>query len=723
MTSLQSSHEEVEHKHLAVLMAGQTAMPDLHVPVFLTSIGRFIRDHAHETGMLEEPTPVELQHVDRILKEVSVGREYHFRAVSLGVVYRVLLRFLSGIPTPPVISFEVRPLMRQLLHACVNGSPSLQNMAEFFEMLPSLSRCVLLELLHICGMLAENSIMNGCHPLYACAAVGQIAFAEQYVMVDDDAMDERVVGSRGSLRVDWSLEPQDSGQGRLLLAMVKARRDLMCLLQAPPPLGQSNHELLACISQLLQFEKEKVTGIAFASDGSCCVVGSRGSICVRDASFFQLQSAKTAQPLFFVESVSKPPSWWLRGEMYAEIRSAQSGMPRTLKLSRNARSFLFIPELDRVWGGSEGLIHVFDASTGAEMGSSISFAPASAASASPRPPEQKSGTPSPRMLWRQESAMVDESEIDLMVKSLDMDMSSSREVPNLALLASSMTLAPPPISASRGAARHVAVRMLVRSQRHIWAAGGTLLKVFPLVDPPPPSALATTEEESEFTGLAVISQGGSDEEDTVVIATLASGLLVKYSLDGSFSFKRDELKTSMPTLKHLTFLSDNMLISTSGKHLHMFHLGFWKHIGSIGVNSPVSALASAPFNDDRWQLVAGHEDGTVRRWTVSRQGFESAAATMWKRPTASEAIISPFVDARTGATIMPEEVEVDRSKALFSEMFGVTYRGKFRSMDVAVKELSAESFTADEMASFQRHLETPKVPHERWRILPFFKSS
>ena len=70
--------------------------------------------------------------------------------------------------------------------------------------------------------------------------------------------------------------------------------------------------------------------------------------------------------------------------------------------------------------------------------------------------------------------------------------------------------------------------MLVRTKQHIWAAGGGLLKVFPLVDPPPPSALATVEEESDITGLTEVLHDG---DNIVVVASLASGTLVKYSLD------------------------------------------------------------------------------------------------------------------------------------------------------------------------------------------------
>jgi hypothetical protein len=607
------------------------------------------------------------------------------------------LDFLKAVPTPLIVTFEARPILRELLNQSKSGPLAVEVLWEFCNALPSLNRLVLLEVLHIAAMICENSFLNKCDPIRVCSALAEVTFAEQYVVVmeDDD----------NYFNVDLA---------KLFMMFVQNRRQLTEALSAPPPMGQSIHELLHCLSMVRVFAKEKVRDLAFAEDGSCCVVGSSGSIRVQDCNFMLLNSAKAAQPLFCVQHVPHPgPTWWVRGEMYAEVRigDPEKELERSVKLPRNVRSFLYLPQLNRVWGGSEGLIYVFNADTGAESGASISFSTVvESAPVSETPSANASGYTTPHFL-RQESAMVDEEGLANLIGSLNAPIDSLQGRVEKKRL--SNTVIPTAVPGKRNA--RLPVKMLVATDDYVWACGDSHLRVYPLCDPPPPNALASFDEPDgkDFSGMVVVEGGKTN----TVAVVCSSGSLFKFTLDKSCVLEKKELKTSYP-LKLLAGMGENMLISTSPKRLHVFHLEFWKHIGTVSTQaSPVTCLETHQVSEGYWELCSGHEDGSVKRWAASADGFAAASSVAWKRASSApegRAGVSFFTDARNGSSISPEEVVIDRSRAIDSEMFGLVYKGEFRARSCSVKELSLEGFSDQEVEEFTEHLDSLKVPDRAW---------
>jgi hypothetical protein len=396
--------ETVLRKHLAVLMTAQTT-PDVLVPLFLVSVTRFFRDRgAGVPGLLDPLSPAEKAQAEKVFTEAVPGSEYVFAAsLHARVVFQVFLTFLRSIPLPCIVTFEVRPLLRALIPA--KQAASLGGIVGLFQALPSLNRQVLLEVLHIVGLICENSHVNLCDPLRVCSAFAGVCFAEHYSALDDEA----------------SFAASD--ESRLFLRMVTLRRELLVALEAAPFAGQSSYDLLWGLSSTFEFEagRERVGDLAFCASGDLCVVGSSGTVRLRSPSFEPRATAAARQPLMHVAPVEF--SFWVRGEMCAEIRSGVTG-ERVTKLSRNVRCFLHLPQLKRVWGGSEGLIYVFDDTTGADAGS-IVFSAAPSTGAGTSATALGPVAPGHSMLKRQESEMVDDEVLSGMLSSLAQPLTST----------------------------------------------------------------------------------------------------------------------------------------------------------------------------------------------------------------------------------------------------------------------------------------------------------
>ncbi len=706
MTVLQVQ-DTVLRKHLPVLMTAQTHLADTSVPLFLVSLSRFFRDRgAASPGLLDAPLSAsDKAQLDKIFVEAVPGSECVFGAhIHPRVVFQAFLTFLRSVPAPAIVTFEVRPLLRGLIKSA--GDASVASMAELLLALPTLNKQMLLEVLHIAGLICENSHANQCDPVRVCTALAEVCFASEYSTMLDDGS-----GAEAGPASD---------EGKLLRAMATYRKELMFAANGAPPMGQSMHDLLWCTATGYEFEKskERVSDLAFATDGSLCVVGSSGNVHLRTPLFeHRAMGANAKQPLLCVTAVDSA-AFWIRGEMYAELRNASTG-ERTAKLSRNVRCFLHLPQVGRVWGGSEGVVYVFDDKTGADI-SSIAFA------ATPAAPAAQSASLT-SSLKRQESEMVDEEMLSNMVSSLSQPIgqaSSSQRRSNYVPERSFSGMGPGggPVGGATARAARTPVRFLVKTKASVWAAGGTQIKVFPLVDPAPPGALATQEEEHDITGMASLGSNGE-----AVVAVTGGGLLLRLTLEKDFSIKREELRLGVvpaenaPTLRLTAVLNDSVLVTSWGKELIVVHIGYWKKVGVVvsSSSSPITSLASCPGNAG--EICVGHDDGTIRKWSVSPNGFSAAATTAWRRTAApSDGIVSMFCDARTGASINPEEVEVDRSKATDTDQFGLIYRGRWRAQDVAIKELSLESFSKAEIAELVESLEMPKLPHPRWLQLHCF---
>jgi serine/threonine protein kinase len=133
--------------------------------------------------------------------------------------------------------------------------------------------------------------------------------------------------------------------------------------------------------------------------------------------------------------------------------------------------------------------------------------------------------------------------------------------------------------------------------------------------------------------------------------------------------------------------------------------------------SSLAAQQCAGVSDGtRWEVSVGHEDGSVRRWTMSLTGFGAAASSAWHRSTApSDAVVTPFVDASSGASINPEEVTIDRSKTLDADSTAVAHSGQWRKQNVTIKEMSLEFLSSSELAELVAGLEEfPKIRHHLW---------
>jgi hypothetical protein len=231
------------------------------------------------------------------------------------------------------------------------------------------------------------------------------------------------------------------------------------------------------------------------------------------------------------------------------------------------------------------------------------------------------------------------------------------------------------------------------------------------VDPPPPAPLALSEEEAEITGLVVL-----DYMKDVAVAVTANGLLVRYSLEEGFKVKREELKVGK-SLKMLVLMGETGLLSSDGRNLLVLHGVYLKLVGTVATHSPICCFdaqqCAGVADRARWEVSVGHDDGSVRRWTISLDGFEAASKSASQRETAAAA--APFIDARSGASVSPEEVTIDRSQSLESDSASVLFVGTWRRQNVHVRETSLEFFSPAEIDELVASLEEyPKIRHHLW---------
>ncbi len=682
-------------------MAAQAHLPDAAVPLFLISVSRFVCNHVRDLGMLDDLKDAnEKTMFQTILDEAAPGSEYQFKSeCPARVVLKALSKFLSSIPTPSVITFEVRALLRSLLKSPANAT--VAQLAAFLSALPGLNRQVLLEVAHIIGMVCENTHANLCRPVSVCARFAEILLAEEYSSVLDDGSQDEA-----------------SPEAQLLLRLCTYRRDLLFAMNAAPFMGHSSYDLLWCISSFGEFVpgKERVTDICYSIDGSVCTVGSLGSMHVRSPHCDMRFAMNVKQPLMFVTAVGSF-AYWVRGEMFACIFNSMTG-ERMVKLSKNVRCFLHLPRLGKVWGGSEGAIYVFDASTGADGTGSIPFLPPPSQQQTAATPVSAS-PPGKPFLKRQESEMVDEETLSNVVSGLAAPLApkSQRLSVGLGSVSSSSTPGGSSVltrSSSAGLVR-VPVRFLAESQSFVWAAGANLVRIYPQVDPPPPAPLATVEEESDITGITVL-----DYMKDVAVAVTVSGLLVRYTVQEGFKVKREQLKAA-PSLKLLGLMGETCLLAANGCNLLVFHGVFLRLVGTVATHSPITCFDTqqcAGVSDRaRWEVCVGHEDGSVRRWTISLDGFEASSTSARQRSaTVTEALAAePFIDAQSGASVNSEEVVIDRAKIIESDSSCIVYSGKWRRQNVNVRETTLELLSAAEIADLVSSLEEfPKIRHHLW---------
>lgn len=112
------------------------------------------------------------------------------------------------------------------------------------------------------------------------------------------------------------------------------------------------------------------------------------------------------------------------------------------------------------------------------------------------------------------------------------------------------------------------------------------------------------------------------------------------------------------------------------------------------------------------------DDGLLCTWLVCELSEEvrraPATASGWKRAfSPSESAVPWLTDVRTGDVISPDDIEIDRGLVVAETSFGVVHRAFWRGTEVAVHELSLETFSKAEVAEFTQRLEGNVVTHPR----------
>lgn len=264
-------------------------------------------------------------------------------------------------------------------------------------------------------------------------------------------------------------------------------------------------------------------------------------------------------------------------------------------------------------------------------------------------------------------------------------------------------------SSGRIPARHVVV-----TGKYVWAAGDKLVTVYALDTFEVVCQLV--EEASTITGFCACRNN-----DTTTYACTSNGLLLRLIL-GQNKITRDELKSSVDTLRHLVS-AGHVMFSTSERNIIAFHAQRWKQISVIptGARSgQITCLRARHVQDVNniafWELFSGFDDGFIARWMVDmRNELVSPRGHGWKRADApsAEVLDNTLRDVRTGESVLMEDLDVDRSASLDTEMFGVAFRGRWRGIDVAVREIALDVFTQEDVDDFQAHLVQPVVTHPR----------
>lgn len=638
---------------------------DLPVPVFLMDVARYFLQRAGVPGILDSFPGLEGE-VNQLKKQLSCGFSYDIPATTHPRSVFVLLQaFLRCYCSGCFAHYDTKEFVLQAISAASTKGKSdvqvyeaLQKMLQNVE---SIWRRIFIELVHIFGLILDNQKLSGCPLEHVASQMLQSLFFQAYDTPDEQLMDHF---------------------GSVMMAAASFRSWLRNDHQAPF-LGGPVSQL--CSVHTAWMQTEPVSGLCCTDDGKrLWVLAKSGQAQVLDSQAgTALGTLKLSQPLFLATQVGAE-HYFMRGEMSTELCSLAN--KDTLKLAKNARCFVHLPWKKQVWGGSEGTIHNFDSVTGALIGSF------------PCNAELKPRCP-----------------VRFLVVCGQL------------------------VVAACGAS---IVRLFADDGRDLGILGDGVLV-------PSPSL-------GEWSGFCSVPG-----PLPCVLGCTTSGKLVSFTVAAGgkagdpASWAVKELETSRQDIRFLAIM-DDCAFSTSGRDLLVFSISRWVQLGVIRTPHPMAikhlaASATRVFTTCAadvllvWTLMgtpggaaygggggaAGAGGSRLGGSVVGRSSAAGSSAVvgstatttlagsldekrgLWQRVEPSRSLTATFLDVRSGASIPAEEIEVDPSRVLAEERYGSLFIAHWRGIEVAMHDLSLESFSRAEIEEIQQRIEDGVVSHPR----------
>jgi hypothetical protein len=512
--------------------------------------------------MMDPLSASDANQVANLKQDLCVGYEFEFDIQTPpNVVLRLLLDFFTLLPPNYLVHLECKAyltILRNLFEPSSASADSLEAqrvaaLLAFLNSMDTVSRRVFIEVVHIVGVLIDNSSFNMCDPLALANCVAEVIFMQPYQPVA--SADER-----------GSLDPQ-----AYLLLWCTSQRAQMVRMWRAPLLGAKATDALLLQTVRAQFPDVR--------DGAICAIActakhlwcgsANGVIRILDRRTRELvRMVQINQPLVSLVSMAGDVMW-VRGEMRPEVRNATGEV--VVKPARNGRCFVFLDELQQMWAGAEGAVHVLDCKTGVLV-KSLSL----------------------------ESLGLSNSQAAALVSP------TTTSTKTTTLTTSTTTRTTTSIGGAKSSSPKIPIKFMVRCGDTILAAcGGGAIVAFDCANGnsvaiPLPTSTSTSTATITATSTATVANSLGEWTGLVglcsagvvgAVGVTATGWLVTITKSANAQWEWKSLKSTHNSLRNAVLCGSDWVISSAGRDLIAFSLSRWCQ-GTV-VRSPSEGVIGA----------------------------------------------------------------------------------------------------------------------------------